>query len=31
MGAALIDLKTGLMPEWQQNIKRLFDLLSFGF
>ena len=23
MGAALIDLKTGLMPEWQQNIKRL--------
>ncbi len=25
-GAALIDLKTGLMPEWQQNIKRLLDL-----
>jgi polysaccharide biosynthesis protein PslA len=27
MGAALIDLKTGLMPEWQQNIKRLLDTL----
>jgi polysaccharide biosynthesis protein PslA len=26
MGAALIDLKTGLMPEWQQNIKRLIDV-----
>ena len=26
MGAALIDLQTGLMPEWQQNIKRLFDI-----
>jgi polysaccharide biosynthesis protein PslA len=26
MGAALIDLKTGLMPEWQQNIKRLVDI-----
>lgn len=25
-GALLIDLKTGLMPEWQQNIKRLVDL-----
>ena len=27
MGAALIDLKTGLMPEWQQNIKRLLDVV----
>ena len=27
MGAALIDLQTGLMPEWQQNIKRLADIL----
>lgn len=27
MGAALIDLKTGLMPEWQQNIKRLTDVV----
>lgn len=27
MGAALIDLKTGLMPEWQQNIKRLMDVV----
>ncbi len=26
MGAALIDLKTGLMPEWQQNLKRLIDI-----
>ncbi|MEO7393461.1 MAG: sugar transferase [Chitinophagaceae bacterium] len=26
MGAALIDLHTGLMPEWQQNIKRLVDI-----
>jgi len=25
MGAALIDLQTGLMPEWQQNIKRVID------
>ena len=25
LGAALIDLQTGLMPEWQQNIKRLID------
>ena len=30
LGAPLIDLKTGLMPEWQQNIKRLLDFgLSF--
>ena len=27
LGAVLIDLKTGLMPEWQQNIKRLIDLV----
>jgi exopolysaccharide biosynthesis polyprenyl glycosylphosphotransferase len=27
MGAALIDLQTGLMPEWQQNIKRLVDVI----
>jgi exopolysaccharide biosynthesis polyprenyl glycosylphosphotransferase len=26
LGAVLIDLKTGLMPEWQQNIKRLIDI-----
>ncbi len=26
MGAALIDLKTGLMPEWQQHIKKLVDV-----
>jgi polysaccharide biosynthesis protein PslA len=28
MGAALIDLQTGLMPDWQQNIKRLIDIVS---
>jgi exopolysaccharide biosynthesis polyprenyl glycosylphosphotransferase len=27
LGAVLIDLNTGLMPEWQQNIKRLIDVL----
>jgi len=27
MGAPLIDLHTGLMPEWQQNIKRLLDVV----
>jgi exopolysaccharide biosynthesis polyprenyl glycosylphosphotransferase len=26
MGAALIDLQTGLIPEWQQNLKRLIDV-----
>jgi len=26
LGAALIDLKTGLMPDWQQHIKRLLDV-----
>src|SRR5215471_20542343 len=31
MGALLIDLKTGLMPEWQQNIKRLIDVLVAAF
>ncbi|MDP9230550.1 MAG: sugar transferase, partial [Bacteroidota bacterium] len=28
LGAVLIDLKTGLMPEWQQNIKRLIDVIA---
>jgi polysaccharide biosynthesis protein PslA len=28
MGAALIDLKTGLIPDWQQNIKRLLDVIT---
>jgi exopolysaccharide biosynthesis polyprenyl glycosylphosphotransferase len=28
MGEALIDLHTGLMPEWQQNIKRLLDIVA---
>lgn len=27
LGAVLIDLKTGLMPEWQQNIKKLIDIV----
>jgi exopolysaccharide biosynthesis polyprenyl glycosylphosphotransferase len=27
LGAVLIDLKTELMPEWQQHIKRLIDVL----
>lgn len=31
LGAVLIDLKTGLMPEWQQNIKRLIDLVVSFF
>ncbi|MBL7741175.1 MAG: sugar transferase [Chitinophagaceae bacterium] len=33
MGAPLIDLKTGLMPDWQQNAKRLLDVITslFGF
>jgi exopolysaccharide biosynthesis polyprenyl glycosylphosphotransferase len=26
MGAPLMDLQTGLMPEWQQNIKRVIDV-----
>lgn len=28
LGAPLIDLKTGLMPEWQQHIKRLVDVFT---
>jgi exopolysaccharide biosynthesis polyprenyl glycosylphosphotransferase len=28
LGAVLIDLNTGLMPDWQQNIKRLVDLVA---
>jgi exopolysaccharide biosynthesis polyprenyl glycosylphosphotransferase len=31
MGALLIDLKTGLMPEWQQNIQRLIDVSAAFF
>lgn len=27
LGAILIDIHTGLMPEWQQNIKRVIDIL----
>ncbi|HJS53865.1 MAG TPA: exopolysaccharide biosynthesis polyprenyl glycosylphosphotransferase, partial [Chitinophagaceae bacterium] len=26
-GAVLIDLKTGLMPDWQQNIKQVVDIM----
>lgn len=28
LGAPLIDLHTGLIPEWQQNIKRVFDIVA---
>jgi exopolysaccharide biosynthesis polyprenyl glycosylphosphotransferase len=28
LGAVLIDLKTDLMPDWQQNIKRLIDFAA---
>src|SRR3990170_1874639 len=28
LGAVLIDLKTGLLPDWQQHIKRLLDVSS---
>jgi polysaccharide biosynthesis protein PslA len=31
LGAALIDIKTDLMPEWQQNIKRLLDIIISFF
>ncbi|HET9057422.1 MAG TPA: sugar transferase [Chitinophagaceae bacterium] len=31
MGEALIDLQVGLMPEWQQNIKRLLDIFASIF
>ncbi len=27
MGAPLIELKTGLIPDWQQNVKRLLDVI----
>ncbi len=28
LGAVLIDLHTGLMPDWQQNIKRVIDIVT---
>lgn len=28
LGAPLIDLHTGLIPEWQQNIKRVIDIIA---
>lgn len=28
LGAVLIDLQTGLLPEWQQNIKRVIDIAA---
>jgi exopolysaccharide biosynthesis polyprenyl glycosylphosphotransferase len=28
LGAPLIDLHTGLIPEWQQNIKRVIDIVT---
>lgn len=31
LGAVLIDLHTGLMPEWQQNIKRVIDIVAALF
>jgi polysaccharide biosynthesis protein PslA len=31
LGVALIDLHTGLMPEWQQNIKRVVDIVTAFF
>ncbi|MDB5207258.1 MAG: sugar transferase [Flavisolibacter sp.] len=31
LGAVLIDLKTGLMPEWQQSIKRVIDVFAAFF
>lgn len=31
LGALLIDLQTGLIPQWQQNIKRLIDVLAALF
>ena len=31
LGAALSDIQTGLIPEWQQNIKRLVDILISVF
>jgi polysaccharide biosynthesis protein PslA len=31
LGAVLIDLKTGLMSDWQQNLKRLIDIMVSFF
>ena len=31
LGAVLTDLQTGLMPEWQQNIKRVIDIVAAFF
>lgn len=31
LGAPLIDLHTGLMPQWQQNIKRVIDFVAAFF
>ncbi|RYD92850.1 MAG: sugar transferase, partial [Sphingobacteriales bacterium] len=31
MGPVLMDIKTGLMPEWQQNSKRLIDIVGSLF
>jgi exopolysaccharide biosynthesis polyprenyl glycosylphosphotransferase len=31
LGAPLVDLQTGLMPEWQQNIKRVIDVAGSFF
>jgi len=31
LSAVLIDLNTGLMPQWQQNIKRVLDVLAAFF
>ena len=30
LGAALIDLETGLMKQWQQNVKRMIDVIIAG-
>ncbi|HYO21520.1 MAG TPA: sugar transferase [Flavisolibacter sp.] len=31
LGAALVELQTGLMPQWQQNIKRVVDVAAAFF
>jgi exopolysaccharide biosynthesis polyprenyl glycosylphosphotransferase len=31
LSAVLIDLRTGLMPQWQQNIKRVIDVVAAFF
>ncbi|GAA4333371.1 sugar transferase [Flaviaesturariibacter amylovorans] len=31
LGPVLMDLKTGLMPDWQQNFKRLIDIIASLF